>query len=299
MKCFKCNDALIKEDALECALCRRTFHFGCGALTETNFRKMNKQRKEQIKCPECKDKKDVTFTVPTNSTPESDSALMKNFNELAKDLKSTMAGLEASVQHNSDVMDDILASFKDMKSNFEQMQAKQEELTKENAILKKTVKDLQQQVFQVDQKSLDHNVEIVGIPDAIEEDRVVPSLCGVMNISAPEAKEYTVRRARVGAAGKAKSVFVQFESKRVRDEFLKSGKKTKPKVSQLTKNSSDTGAIYVNEELTPHYKLLFYNANKIRKEKEFKYLWVGDGKILLKKTDTARIIQVRNLEDLN
>lgn len=104
MKCFRCNDALIKEDALDCSSCSRSFHFSCGAVSEQNFRKMSKQRKEQTKCPECKEKKDVTFNIPI-STPESDSTLMKNFNELAKDLKSTIAGLEASVQHNSDVMD--------------------------------------------------------------------------------------------------------------------------------------------------------------------------------------------------
>lgn len=297
MNCFKCSADLIDEDALTCSLCRHSLHFGCAPMTEANFRKMAKSRKDSFKCVECKDKKDITFTIP--STPTSDSTLLKQFNELAKELKTTIAGLEKSVQHNSDVMDDILTGFREMKTNFEQIQAKQEELMEENLTLKKTVKDLQQHVFEVEQKSLDHNVEIAGVPETIEEDRVIPSLCGIINMPPPEVTQYSVKRSRVGAAGKIKSVFVQFESKRIRDEFLKCGKKSKPRVSQLTKNSSDTGAIYMNEELTPHYKLLFYNANKIRKDKQFKYLWVAEGKILLKKTDTSRITRVRNLEDLD
>lgn len=294
MNCSKCEEVLVEEDNISCTLCGTKLHFGCAGFSESNFRKLSKIKKESWKCITCKNKKDVTFTIPS-----SDSTLMQQFNQLAKDLKGTIVGLEQSVQHNSDTMDEILNGFREMKINFGLMQTKQEELLKENAILKKTVDDLQHHVFEVEQKALDHNVEIVGVPETMEADRVVPAMCGVLSITTPEASQYTAQRARVGAPGRIKPVFVQFESKRLRDEFLKATKRCKPKASQLTNNSSDINPIYVNEELTPHYKMLFYNANKLRREKQFKYLWVGEGKILLKKSDTSKTIRVRNLEDVN
>lgn len=290
MSCSRCAVPLVLEDRIKCSVCENNMHFGCGGLVETSFRKLPKDRKVNFKCQDCK----------VNKVGCGDgSVLMAQFNKLADELRNSMSELEKSVKYGSDQSDAILTEFQELKKTFQTMQGKQQELMNENAVLKKTVKELKSQFIEVDQRSLDHNVEINGVPETVQEDRILPLLCDVLSIPPPDVTQYTVKRSRVGAPGRIKSVLVQFESKYTRNQILKASKRLKPKASQLSKDSKDIGNIYVNEELTPQNKLLFFNANKVKKEKQFKYLWVAEGNILLKKTEESRTIRVRDIEDLN
>lgn len=266
-------------------------------MAEQTFRKMAKAKKDAWRCADCKTRKDLTFNIPPGD--DTSTAILTEFKKLSQDLKKSMADLEKSVQFNSDQVEELLGKFDYMKSTFEAMQSKQAEIMKENAELKKSVKDLKNQISEIDQKALDHNIEISGVPDHVEEVRVLPLLCEGLGISVPDVTLYTVKRSKLSTAGRPKSIYIQFESKYTRDRILKESKKAKPKVSCFTRESKDTGSVYVNEQLSQHNKLLFYNANKIRKEKQYKYLWISEGNILLKKTEEAtRTIRVRSLEDM-
>uniref|UniRef100_A0A8D8ZBT7 Zinc finger PHD-type domain-containing protein n=1 Tax=Cacopsylla melanoneura TaxID=428564 RepID=A0A8D8ZBT7_9HEMI len=321
MSCSRCEDSLILEDAIKCSMCENSMHYGCGSMTETSFRKLGKERKLVWKCPDCKMKKDTTTKTQSTTiisgsaaggvgggssdgsdghkSGNGESALMEQFNKLANELRASMSELERSVQYASNQSDSMLTEFQELKKTFQDLQKNQQDLMNENVVLKKTVKDLKNQVHEVDQRSLDHNVEINGVPETIQEERVLPLLCDAMNIPAPDVSHYTVKRSRVGAPGRIKPVHVQFESKYTRNQILKASKGFKPKASHITKDPKDTGNVYVNEELTPHNRELFFNANKIKKEKQFRYLWVAEGKILLKKSDQARTIRIRDVDDMN
>lgn len=50
----------------------------------------------------------------------------------------------------------------------------------------------------------------------------------------------------------------------------------KAQVSDFTGNPQDTTPVYVNEQLSPANKKLFYQANQIRKERNYAYLWFSD-----------------------
>uniref|UniRef100_A0A8D8ZA45 Zinc finger PHD-type domain-containing protein n=1 Tax=Cacopsylla melanoneura TaxID=428564 RepID=A0A8D8ZA45_9HEMI len=219
MSCSRCEDTLLLEDAIKCTVCDNSFHFGCGGLTETSFRKLGKERKLVWKCQDCKSKKDVTSKTPTTTTISGsgvlgaggsdsnksaivDSNLMEHFNKLANELKTSMSELEKSVKYTSDQSDTILTEFQELKKTFEKMQKKQQELTNENVVLKKTIKELKSQFLEVDQRSLDHNVEINGVPESIQEERVLPLLCDVLNIPHLDVTQYTVKRSGVGAPGR-------------------------------------------------------------------------------------------------
>lgn len=320
MQCAKCDDNLQPEDALECALCKDSAHYSCVGMSDRNYLKMSKDRKETWKCLTCKEKKDVTFTIPVNDkdvskkkdadkdvSKEKDAGKDKDtqkeirelFNGFTKEIKGELKELTNSVNFTSGQVDDLLMEFRDLKKNFKDLQAKQEELMKENLTLKKTVKDLKSQVLEIEQKSLDHNLEINGIPDNVADNTIIPALCEAINVPVPKVTEYTVKRSATRTTGKPKTIMVQFESKYTRNTILKESKKVKPKVSNLTKNSSDTHPVYVNEQLSPQNKLLFYNAGKIKKDKNYLFLWVSEGHILLKKTADARIVRIRDLEDMN
>lgn len=58
------------------------------------------------------------------------------------------------------------------------------------------------------------------------------------------------------------------------------------------------GAVYVNENLTPFNKYLFWKAQKVRKELGYKYLYTQRSTVTLKKNEGMRPIQIRCEKDL-
>lgn len=294
-KCNRCEREILDEELLSCTACWRPLHHTCGGVTLSNFRKMG-AKKDQWKCPECKAKVDVPVLQGTNEL----ETLMRNlFKELSTEIKSKINDFEKAVQFNSKKMDEMLTSFSEMKKSFKAIQDKHEEMCKENELLKKTVKDMKMQMVGLQQKSLDHNLEVIGVPEAMTDpDFIMGALCKAIKVEVPSPASYTLKRSLVGALGKPKSIQISFESKRKRDEILKAGKKIKPKASDITNNPSDVNKIFVNEQLSPHLKELFFKANNLKKEKGYLYLWVQDGKILFKKAANSKTIEVQKIEDL-
>lgn len=57
--------------------------------------------------------------------------------------------------------------------------------------------------------------------------------------------------------------------------------------------------IYVNDHLTPNNKVLYRRARQIIREKGYKYIWLNEGRILARKSDTSKVILIANEIDLN
>lgn len=288
MSCSKCLTHVLDKDSLQCMVCRKVFHYLCAGKTEENFKKMGKATK-QWKCATCK--------VIGGTDNDDDLKLM--IKELSKDIKDQLKDFEKSLQYNSGKLDDVVNGFSEMKKAFSSLQKKQEELEQENVTLKKKVKELNWQVQIMDQRTLDHNLEISGIPDSVDDSQVIISaLCRKINVPCPDATSYVLKRAPVGAPGKPKPIVAMFTSKQKRDIILKECKKAKPKVSDITNKSSDVQPVFVNEQLSAYNKQLFFKANQAKKEKGYAYLWVSEGRILLKKSNESRVVRIQCLEDL-
>lgn len=51
--------------------------------------------------------------------------------------------------------------------------------------------------------------------------------------------------------------------------------------------------IYINDALTKYTKALFSKAKEAKKQREYKYLWFNNNRILMRKVDGGKIISVR------
>lgn len=273
-------------------------------MMEQNYRKMNKARKDGWKCLECKNSKDITFFIPNNegkkkSSDEDTEGLKEMFTNFTKEIKSQLNDFEKSLEYNSNQMDDVLKQVHEVKDIFKTMQKKQDEIIKENTMMRKEMDELKYKIQDLEQKSLDHNLEIFGVPDSIPESKAMESLCQIIQVTVPEASSFTAKRSWSGAHGKSKAICVQFQSKHTRDTILKKSKARKPKISDFATDSQDNRSVYINEQLSPYNKQLFYMANKIKMEKNYKFIWVAEGKILLKKTEDSKTIRVKCINDMN
>lgn len=55
--------------------------------------------------------------------------------------------------------------------------------------------------------------------------------------------------------------------------------------------------IYINESFTRYTSALFLEAKKFKKENNFKYLWLKNSNILLKKSEFGKAFAVRSFDD--
>ena len=64
-------------------------------------------------------------------------------------------------------------------------------------------------------------------------------------------------------------------------------------------NIKTNGNIYINECLTTENNNLFWKARNRGREKNYKYVWVKNGKIFVKKDPNAATIRVKIEKDLS
>ena len=57
--------------------------------------------------------------------------------------------------------------------------------------------------------------------------------------------------------------------------------------------------VYINENLTPKNKQLFYLANCHRKTNNWKFLWTTNGTVYLREKEGADAVIIRNVSDLD
>ena len=57
--------------------------------------------------------------------------------------------------------------------------------------------------------------------------------------------------------------------------------------------------IYINEHLSPSNRELFALSMQKKRFEEFKYLWVRNGNIYLRKNDNSEVFHITNVNILN
>lgn len=86
------------------------------------------------------------------------------------------------------------------------------------------------------------------------------------------------------------NVIVRFLSHNVRDKVLISAKRRRLTTSDVRFEHSEP--VYVIEHLCPENKLLLGKATEKKKTNDWKFLWVTQEKILMKKAENSGVVQI-------
>ncbi|KAJ2945839.1 hypothetical protein O0L34_g4742 [Tuta absoluta] len=171
-------------------------------------------------------------------------------------------------------------------------------------------------------KEKERNVEIVGLNWKKDEDVMgtVKSLASKLNIDPKTiceikkvGEEKLVDKTAVGGknggggAGekssppppRPRSLVLTLSSRADRDQWL-TKKKTRLTNADVYGDDSTNAPIFINEDLPKPMKQLLWSVKNELKPKPFKYVWVQDGKILLKREDPEdrKIWVIRTADDL-
>ncbi|KAL1446617.1 hypothetical protein WDU94_012205 [Cyamophila willieti] len=329
MECSECNGKLPKNgNHVHCHLCDSDYHFHCTSLSERSYKSMSQAKKLAWPCQECRKSKSSQVNVKRNSRKKSESdpedsddgelntsesetkvgrgsrknnksieSLFEEFeSKLWKKMSRKLTDIEEFMGFASSKIDDFTKLMKEVQKKFVTMEVEQEKMRQENMEMKSKCKILEARVNENEQMFNRNKIEISNIPSTVNNtNEVVSKVLEKVNGEKIEEKSYATE---IRKFENQVNVIVHFESVVQRDKIIK--KKRAERTVKLggVMNNADETNIYINESLTPYNAKLYAEAKKIKREKNYAFIWVRDGKILLKKTEQSRPMRLMAMDDL-
>lgn len=174
-------------------------------------------------------------------------------------------------------------------------------LENENALLKKKLSSLTSSLDNAERFSRQKNIEIQNVPKKTGENlmdvvsRIGASLQSPVD---PLSIDY-VTRVPTQVKNMPKNIIVPFVSKITRFSSCIPEKRLSEKSSQAGLSVIDVAdKLYINEHLTLTNKRIFKEARAIARSKGFKFVWTQNGNVLIRKSETSRILQISSEDDL-
>ncbi|KAJ0178986.1 hypothetical protein K1T71_005761 [Dendrolimus kikuchii] len=206
---------------------------------------------------------------------------------------------------------DLVNSMEYMNSRFEDISKEhkytQEQvaiLVKENEHLKTTVSDLSNRIDHMEQHSRSKNIEIQCVPENKNENllNMVLQLTGAIGSEVNESHILNCTRvAKMRREGnRPRSIIVELCTPRYRDEFLTCALKYNKLNSRQKLNSTIIGIsgnpvpIYICEHLSPTNKALHAAARMKAKQHKYKFVWVRNGRIFVRKNEESQFLWIKN-----
>lgn len=218
--------------------------------------------------------------------------VMKDFKTgFKKEWKEELRELKEAMSFNSDKLDEVLVELKDVKE-------KQKILENENKTLKAQLKAVTTVVEDLEQYTRNRNIQIDGIPEEKDENlrEIVVKIGEKIDVKIENEMIDVVHR--IPSQNERNSpIVVQFTTRQVRDDIMIKVKKNKITTLDLGRKGNER-FVFVNEHLTKKKKQIMFEARKLKKEMDYKFLWTKNAKIFIRKAEKTPVIELKDFDDL-
>ena len=225
------------------------------------------------------------------------------------DIQKTLLTLTTKMDKLSDMekeLNDVKKSITYVSNSFDEFKNQIQGLKNENNDLRQQLAKSTRELDDLQQYTRRNNLEITGIPHEEDEDtdNIVVKLAATLgvNISSsdidishrlPRKHNHQVRNQPSPAP-----IIVKFVRRSLRN-YIYSARKHLRGVSTRDVGFQSNNRIYINENLTPANKQLFYQANQRRKEGNWKFIWTNNCKIFTRKNTGDPPICISTSSDLD
>lgn len=284
MLCNVCNDDIYEEDELKCSTCNEFFHFGCAVLRETTFRKMSKMARQKWGCSKCKFSIDSKIKSPiANVNKGIEASMLTN---------ESFINLTDSDKYMSDKFDSFGEHLQELVKSIKDMREENKILKVQNNNLCHDLNVLSNKLNILEQKSLDNFVEIVNVPEIINEDckNTVKKIAKLLNVEIDVVNAYRVHSK---FNTRSKKIVAELKSKQVKKDLIESSRKIKP-TGNSVEASWKNEAIYINNNLMQFNRNLFYKTKIFARDSGYKFVWFRNYKLFINKTELTKAIVVDN-----
>jgi len=247
---------------------------------------MSKTTKQQWCCAKCKFSNDAKTKSPTVN--------VKKGNEASVLTNESFSNLTDSVKYMSDKFDSFGEQLQELLKSIKDMREENRILKVQNNNLHNDLNVLSNKLNILEQKSLDNFVEIVNVPEIINEDckNTVKKIAKLLNVEIDVVNAYRVH-CPIKIQYRSKKIVAELTSKQVKKDLMESSRKIKP-TGNSVEASWKNEAIYINDNLTQFNRNLFYKTKIFARDSGYKFVWFRDYKLFIKKTELTKAIVVEN-----
>lgn len=277
--CVKCQEKLKhNEDTLECSMCKDVTHFYCIGYSEQTFKKMSNNTKNRFTCTNCKT---ITNKSPKSNSTEKNvgSPMEKNIEELMK----SVSFMSAQFDNFSNKLDNVIIEIKNIK-------IENEKIITENKRLSEEVETLKSKIDEIEQYNLGISVDITGIPKTLNENckQIVEEIGKKTNTEIDVIEAHRINT----SISKRNVIVAKLATLEMKKNLIRNVKFNKLTTDKMS-NGWPKENIYVNERLTKHRRTLFYQTKVAVTNKEYKFVWVSNGDILVRKNENSKIVKIK------
>ena len=205
--------------------------------------------------------------------------------------------LNEKFEEHRKVNDEVLAKLKEFtKQNMllmEKNKALEEEIKKEREERSSLEERFYQVLNPIEIEKREKNLELHGELET-ENENCQEKVTQILAKITPKPVK-VIRCYRTGykydknGEAKTRPIFIQFETKYQRDLAF---------ASRVNLKKIDDRKLYLNEDLPPNLKMLRGKANAFKKENDFRFLWMKNGNLFLRKTEDSKIFNIKKASDL-
>jgi hypothetical protein len=318
--CTGCDKNIPKEELMQCSKCQSHYHFSCAGFTSENFKKISSSNKESWKCCKVKKSNELSDLMKslrddlTTMQQESSDRIFKKMEEQTKMMASLLKENEEiknTIQFLTEKYEVLLKKL----NGQDEMEKEIMSLKQSNKVMEKRVEYLEERVDSEYQLKNTKKLEIRGIPH-VRGEKLEDFIMKIRNTVNVEVRREDIERVKRFSymskdkyssnveppsidVGRQGNITATFTSVVMRDKLLNGIKvhnRSKDKIYKL--NTANIGMevnipIYVQEALTPRNRHIYLAARRLAKEKSYKYVWIKEGKILMRKEDSGRVIRIK------
>uniref|UniRef100_A0A8D8UC70 FP protein C-terminal domain-containing protein n=1 Tax=Cacopsylla melanoneura TaxID=428564 RepID=A0A8D8UC70_9HEMI len=225
----------------------------------------------------------------------------KKFEEMDEHIGKKLKDFEKTLNYYGDKVDEANDISRNVEKKLVLMEKRLDKSEKENVELRTKMSKMEKQSNGLAQKEFNTKIEISGIKNKnIDHNDVTKKILNKVNDTSEDIQFRAEKIVmKVGEEKQERTtIVVQLRSQEARNMVLTKIKSSKL-YSKLNEIMPNEGApVFFNEALSPYYKKLFFEAGRVKREKKYAFLWVKDGKILIKKEEKGNTLRLESMEDL-
>jgi hypothetical protein len=305
VKCKKCSKDIINaKDGCKCVDCQAQYHSLC--VSET----LTRGSQKFWKCVSCAGESSKVIDKPVSDHEQDNLCVLEAIAALRNDINSRWDSNDLKLDNMQKDMNLIFSDISCLKAEFvsigkqinntdmkvRQLEADKCKLEKELASAKAEIHELQQQARK-------NNIVISGVPVLPKGANVFPILQKIAQLLDLTYYRTDFNAAhwlpvREGDPRRSQPIVVSFVSRIVKNEWILARRHRRSLKAKEIDNTFPDTQIYLNEQLTQQSRTLFNAARAMMREEKLTTVWTSDGRVMVKRSPTARPYRVNHLQDL-
>ncbi|XP_047039698.1 uncharacterized protein LOC124644411 [Helicoverpa zea] len=280
----------------------------------------NNKRPRQDNSPRSSQESHINPEQRKDNQSDTITKLLRDQTEIISKLSTDIGEIKTqnSQIHSSNVElrksnEEIVKSMVFINKQFEDLKKEVEDLRKERQEQKQYIEQLESKVLDLQYKSRSSGIEIRNIPLLSKESSasLLNTVCSIgetvgIDISETEVRDIYRIPGKPSAHDTIRPIIAEFSSVQKKEVFVsavRSFNKNKNKDEKLNTSiigiPGESQPVYVAEHLPPNTKKLFYMARNFAKNNAYKYCWISNGNIFLRKLEGDKQILIRTEKCLN